>query len=423
MISAMILAHQSRRATRSTVLGPWLATVGISGAALVLRWLDGSTSVPDSWGIRGFPVLFAGAFGAVGWLIRIKVPSNRVGLLCVICGFLAAVQAFLTEYVVRAVLVAPGTLPLVDLTAWLLTWIWIPIAGSVTTLMLQIFPDGQPLSDRWRRLAWFSVATMIGLSTVLAFYPGPISNAPFIDNPHGLAVLGDAIGNAVVGLAFGCLAIAIVLSTLSLIRRYRRSRGVERQQLKWFALAAAIAGLALAGPGTLFNIAASGSPAVAQVKVWQILVIVSILGIPISVGIAILRYRLYEIDRLISRTISYAIMTAILAALYVSSVLSVQAILGPLTSSNTLAVAGSTLVVAAAFQPLRSRVQRVVDRRFNRAYHDAARTVATFGGRLRDRLDVESLRSEITATVGRTVEPTSVGLWIRSQPRGPHDLE
>ena len=419
----MILAQQSHRATRSTVLGPWLVTVGISCAALVLRWLDGSTPVPDSWGIRGFPVLFAAAFGTVGWLIRIKVPSNRVGLLCVLCGFLSAVQAFLSEYVVRAVLVAPGTLPLVDLSAWLLTWIWIPLAASVTTLLLQIFPDGQPLSDRWRLLAWFTVATILGLSTVLAFYPGPISNAPFLDNPLGLPVLGEAIGNAVVGLAFGCLALAIVLSTLSLVLRYRRSRGVERQQLKWFALAAAIAGLVLAGPGTLFNITASGSPAVAQVKSWQILVIVSILGVPISVGIAILRYRLYEIDRLISRTISYGIMTAILGALYVSSVLIVRATLGSLTSSNTLAVAASTLVVAAAFQPLRIRVQRVVDRRFNRAYHDATRTVATFAGRLRDQLGVESLRSEITTTVGRTVEPTTVSLWIRSRPRGPLDVE
>ncbi len=190
--------------------------------------------------------------------------------------------------------------------------------------------------------------------------------------------------------------------------RLRRARGVERAQLRWlvWSMAFIVVGFIVGLVGDSIFVNGLGG------AVWLPAIVAFCLP-PVAIGIAILRYRLYEIDRIISRTISYGVVTLVLASLFVIVVLAAQAVLGPLTGSSTIAVAGSTLLVATLFQPIRRRVQRLVDRRFNRNRYDADRTVAAFAGRLRDEVDLEALRAEILATVSEAVEPSAVSLWLR----------
>jgi hypothetical protein len=201
----------------------------------------------------------------------------------------------------------------------------------------------------------------------------------------------------------------------SLIVRYRRAAGIERAQLKWFAAAATVTGVAGAvNIGTNWSLTTAPTGALGTINTVSGFVIwVGLALLPVAIGLAVLRYKLYEIDRLISRTISYGVLTAIVGGLFVGFILVFQAVLAPLTGSNELAVAGSTLLAAALFQPLRRRVQRIVDRRFNRSRYDAEQTVAAFAARLADEVDLDQLRAEILATVTATVEPSSVSLWLR----------
>jgi hypothetical protein len=220
--------------------------------------------------------------------------------------------------------------------------------------------------------------------------------------------LNYVVGTVLV-MAGGALAIA------SLIVRYRRAAPIERQQLKWFAAVAIVTGVGGAA-NILTSSPESAAPtgALATVNAVSGFVIYAGLALlPVAIAIAVLRYRLYEIDRLISRTISWVILTVLVAAFFVTFILVFQAILAPLTRSNELAVAASTLVAFGLFQPIRRRVQRLVDRRFNRTRYDAERTVAAFAERLRDEVDLDAIRSEILATVGAAVEPSSVSLWLR----------
>ncbi|HEY8868876.1 MAG TPA: hypothetical protein VIM30_05755 [Candidatus Limnocylindrales bacterium] len=405
------------RAARFAVIGPWFATIGISLGAVVLLGLGWSAPVPDSYGFRGFGVIFATTFGTVGALIRIRAPNNRVGWLFVGIGMLSAVTAFITEYLVYGALVEPGSLPWVSPIAWLLTWVWVPYAGTSVTFLLLLFPDGHLPSPRWRPVAWLAALTIVYLSAASAFAPGPIPNAPFIDNPFGVEALGRANG-WIGGIAYVLLAFAAVLSAASLILRFRRARGIERAQLKWFALAAAFAGFVLAGPVTTFNLIFAGNPTEASraaYKASQVLTIVAFLGIPISAGIAILRYRLYDIDRIISRTLAYAVLTAILAAVYVVGFLGLQSALAPFTANGgPFAVAASTLVVFALFQPVRRRIQGAVDRRFYRSRYDAQREIESFAARVRYEVEVDRLAVSLSTTLERTMQPASASIWLRS---------
>jgi hypothetical protein len=236
-------------------------------------------------------------------------------------------------------------------------------------------------------------------------YPAEIANPLALGGPAGdLIALLATIGNL-----FGVIAFVCVIA--SLVGRYRRARGVERAQLKWFAYV----GLVVV-PLLVLGIVTSGSPE-PFASISELIWVGAIAGLalmPVTIGIAVLRYHLYEIDRLVSRTISWAVITILIVGLFAGGVLALQAILASVLQSNELAVAGSTLLVFGLFQPLRHRVQQIVDRRFNRARYDADHTVAAFAARLRDEVDLEQLRAEILATVTQTVEPSIVSLWLRS---------
>jgi hypothetical protein len=289
----------------------------------------------------------------------------------------------------------------------------VPLAGLATTFLPLLFPDGRLVSHRWRLVAVLDAVAIVVLSVLLSLYPGPIDNAPYLDNP---LVVPEAWTSAVLDatfVAFLLLAASIVLSGASVVVRFRRSRGTARQQLKWFAAAAVLAGLMLAGPGTLLNIVVAGNPRAAQLKITQIITIVGLMTIPIATGIAVLRYRLYEIDRVLSRTIAWAAVTALLAAIFVAGVLSLQTALASLTGGSTLAVAASTLVVAGLAQPVTRRVQALVDRRFFRARYDAAQATEMLAGQLRAQMELETIRRDLAATVIETMHPAATALWIR----------
>ena len=347
----------------------------------------------------------------VGTILVARLPGNRIGWLLLVGGLLFAASGGVSGLADFGLNVHPGSVPGAVWLAWLSGWIAVPVVVAVVYLPL-LFPTGRLLSARWRSVAVAgAVAAVVGSvqSAFTAFTPG--TYPPAAQNPLTVSgSIGDLLSLA--GTVAVIVMIAVVfLAPASLVVRYRRAIGVERQQLKWFAAVIAIAGPALA-IAILSSGATSGIIADVSNAAWGIAVITLAL-LPVAIGVAVLRYRLYEIDRLISRSISWAVVTLTLGGVFVAVILVTQALIAPVTGSNELAVAGSTLLVFALFQPLRRRVQRLVDRRFNRDRYDAERTVAAFVSRLRDDVDLQQLRGEILATVARTVEPASISLWLR----------
>jgi hypothetical protein len=349
--------------------------------------------------------IFALLFPLVGWIILRHDPSNRLGWIYLAIGFWQALNMFASGYSTLAYWVASGNLPLASELSWVAVWAWVPGFTLFSTLGILLFPTGRLPSRRWWPVvALAAVAFVLLLVPAVALWPYrglplEIANALNLPPPVDPVV---AAASAIQGVGQVVLLAAMTGSVLGLAVRFRRSTGVERQQLKWFTYAAILDVLLLvAWTANVLDPLAGALSALL------------LASLPLAIGIAILRYRLYEIDRLISRTISYGVLTAIVAGLFVGFILVFQAVLAPVTGSNELAVAGSTLLAAALFQPIRRRVQRIVDRRFNRSRYDAELIVAAFARRLSDEVDLEALRSEILATVSAAVEPSSVSLWLR----------
>jgi hypothetical protein len=391
-------SHRSRpRAAALAVGALWVVSVVFVAISLV--------TAPDGGALLGAVAqgVAALSFATVGAILASRLPGNVIGWLLALGGLCFALISGAAGLADFGLSVHPGSIPGAIWFAWLTQWIWAPAIGTVIGLGL-VYPTGRLLSARWRGVALAAVLIIALLAFGSAVTPWPDGLFP-VSNPLQIGGGGVAILNDLFAEAGLIVVLVALLAVASLVIRYRRAARIERAQLKWFAAVAAICLPAL----------------VVGLTLWWPFYIVANVGfalLPVAIGIAILRYRLYEIDRLISRGLSYGVVTAILGGLFVGVVLGLQAILAPFTGSNTLAVAGSTLLVAALFQPLRRRVQRIVDRRFNRARYDAERILASFAGRLRDEVDLEALEAEITATVNRTVEPVSVGLWVReSSPR------
>ncbi len=344
------------------------------------------------------PWLLAAGLGA---LLCTRVPGNTISWLLLLMGLSQAVGFFLDAYSARA-LGLPGRLAAGAAASQIE---FLPVIAFVPPLLL-LFPDGHLASPRWRPVARAWAATLVvGLTaSTLQAGPGLTNSDPSQANPYGLqGELGTAMAT-ISGLAYvatGCLLLA---AAVSLVGRYRRARGDVRQQLKWFALGAS--SLALAAFVTL----PMTPNAPLSASVWVMAATITI-G---SIGIAVLRHRLYEIDVIIRRTLVYASLIGLLAALYLGGIfLSDRALQAVTGQSSALAVTISTLVVAAAFQPLRTRIQRLVDRRFYRAKYDANRTLEAFASRLRDQLDLDALHSEVLDVVRATVQPRTASLWLR----------
>jgi hypothetical protein len=366
-----------------------------------------------------FFVLVVG-YAFVGALVASRQPENAIGWILLVTGIMLALGALVDANLLL------DDAPARELSAWLSDWtwyVWLTLAGIILPLL---FPTGRPLSRRWRPVLWLGMAALVLSVVGNAFQPGrmDVDSAVPVDNP---VAIGGPVGDAlpVVARAGDVLAgIAFVLAAASLVVRFRRSRGVERQQLKWFAYVGMLAatGLAVAMFQVLFGAQPDEDTEGTWVEVlgavgWFTALLAIVVGIPVATGFAILRHRLYDVDVVINRTLVYGALTATLVASYVGLVLLLQLALSPLTSESDLAIAGSTLAVAALFRPARARIQRLVDRRFYRRRYDARQTIETFGARLRDEVELDSLSEELRGVVAETMQPAHVSLWLRGVAR------
>jgi hypothetical protein len=346
------------------------------------------------------------AFGVLGVLITSRQPRNAIGwLFCgvAVTGSLMSLARGLAELWLDGNGVPDW---IGETAAWYGDISWILVILPAATFLLLLFPDGRLPSPRWRAVAWCAGAGIALLFAGDAFGAGRLADYPELENPYGV---DSSALDAVMAFAALALAVAIVGSPLSLVLRFRRAGRVERQQIKWLALAGAVAAvtfvIALAGYDLWTSEVADGA------------IMLSVLMIPVAAGVAILRHRLYDIDVVINRTLVYGALTATLAGAYLGSVLLLQLALSPLTEDSGLAIAGSTLAVAALFRPARARIQEAVDRRFYRRRYDAARTLEGFGLRLREEVDLETLGGELRAVVADTMQPAHVSLWLQKAPQ------
>jgi hypothetical protein len=359
-------------------------------------------------------------YAFVGALVAARQPANAIGWILLVTGIALALGALVDANLMLEEAIAR------ELSGWLSDWtwyVWVTLAGVFLPLL---FPTGRLLSPRWRPVLWLSVAALACSVLGSALDPGrlDVDSAVPVENPFGIGgPVGDAmpvlsrLGDVLAGIAF-------LLAAISLVLRFRRSRGIERQQLKWFAYVGLLAatGLVIAMAQVLFGAQPSDDTEGGWLEIvgavgWFVALGSIVLGIPVATGMAILRHRLYDIDVVINRTLVYGALTATLAAAYLGSVLLLQLALDPLTQDSGLAIAGSTLAVAALFRPARARIQEQVDRRFYRSKYDAAHTIERFGARLRDEVALDSLSAELRSVAAEAMQPAHVSLWLREAAR------
>jgi hypothetical protein len=334
------------------------------------------------------------ACSAVGILIVSRRPGNVIGWIFLLVPPVMAASQVADGYVRRSLPGFMGVALLPDL-------LWIAAVPLGAMLVMLLFPTGHLPSRRWRPVVWATVAATAVVVVATALTPGPVEYFPDLQNPLGIAGAGPAL-DLVVQAGFLVMVVGVFAAAGSLIARWRRAQGVERQQLKWLAYAAAMLVVAQIGASLLPR------------PLFLLVSYTSALLFPVAVGIAVVRYRLYDIDRLINRTLVYGLLTALLAGLYAIVVLVLGQVFGGIRGEPpSWVVACATLAVAALFQPARRRIQQVVDRRFNRRKYNTAQTIEAFSARLRDQIDLDTLSAELLATVDQTMQPTTASLWLR----------
>ncbi|MDQ3105769.1 MAG: hypothetical protein M3Q87_11275 [Actinomycetota bacterium] len=393
--------------------GWWLfvATFLIAGALASLNEAITPSSVAE--GLGYLVVLLP--FPLTGLLVLRRQPRNTIGWVLTGIGLVWSIGGLADSYARYGLIVDPGSLPEPAVAATVANATWVPALGLMGTFLLLLFPDGHLPSPRWRPVAWVCAATVVTLTVVIYPAPGELEQSPVPGLSNPLAIEGAAqVFDVLFTVLLPLFALCILASAAGVVRRFRRSRGVERQQLKWLAAAGAVV-------ASVFLIGIFGSrlaPPQGEEPLWQqVLNQASFLAfalIPVSIGVAILRHRLYDIDVVIKRTLVYALLTATLVGVYLGSVLLLQLLLSPLTQQSDLAVAGSTLAVAGLVGPARRRIQRAVDRRFYRSRYDASLTIEAFAVQLRHELDVDAVGVQLQAVVNATMQPTGSTLWLRS---------
>jgi hypothetical protein len=399
----------------STRTAAWLAwslaalSVMMFVAAIALHVLARSVDSPGEWSTLGavgrvlsfLPFL---AFPLVGALVASRRPRNWVGWILLADGLLWTFGAVLDSYRVYG-LARPGSVPFSGAVHALGQWLWVPAVGLFAVYLILLFPDGRLPSRRWRPLAWFSGAVMVLLSAGIG-KPFGLEQYPWVS---------DALP-----VVLALLPLCILASAVSLVLRYRRAGTEVREQIKWVAFAALFVGVQfvidIGASLLLVPMTASG-----REPAWLALLdqvgFIMFAGVPIAVGIAVLKYRLYDIDVIINRALVYGSLTATLVALYFGGIVVLQRLFVALTGQqSTLAVVASTLAIAALFNPLRRRIQGFVDRRFYRRKYDASKTLEAFSAKLRDATDLEALSGDLKAVVGETMQPEHVSLWLRPDP-------
>ena len=370
-------------------------------AGLILAYVDRHL-VPATMTNWDFSDVFGNvanmAIPVTGFVLASRRPQNRIGWLALTAGLGLGLSSFANEYEQRALVAAPGSLPAGPLALWVSTWIW-PIPLAMVAFLFLLFPTGRLRSRRWRPAAWF-VGAVFALSTAAVMAGATREWArPF-------APFDQLVSPPVLTAMVICFPAALVVSVAAIVVRFVRSAGEERLQLKWFAAAAVLV------VATFIALILTNSNSVAA----AIMNNLALLCLDAAIVIAVLKYRLYDIDRIISRTLAYTIVTGLLVGLYAGLVLLATEVL---SFSSPVAVAASTLAAAALFSPLRRRVQRGVDRRFNRARYDAEEMVAAFAVRLKDAVDLDAVQADLGSVVQRALEPAHVSIWMNNVRQDP----
>jgi hypothetical protein len=359
--------------------------------------------------------MVSGGYSTVGAIVASRLPQSPIGWLFCAIGLSFGVSHFSAEYANYTLLAPPGSFPGVEAFAWLTAWVWVAGLGLIVFLDL-LFPNGRLPSARWRWFAWFTAIALLPAAILAALSPGRILSSTLY-NPLGIEGLPNA-SKTVEAFMYAL----VVVGASSMLMRLRYAGRVERQQIKWFAYATAVAISGVILKNTIY-------PAVGAMWVWGVGLVLTAVGVassPVAMGLAILRYRLYEIDLLINRTLVYGSLTAMLALVYMGSIVVLQGLLRALTGQESqLAIVASTLAVATLFNPLRRRVQGFIDRRFYRRTYDAAKTLEAFSATLRDETNLDALRNDLVGVVRETMQPAHVSLWLRPDlpPRGSERQE
>jgi MFS family permease len=365
------------------------------------------SSVPERpyYGLVTLSVL-ALAFSVVGAIIASRQPRNAIGWIFGGVGVTIGFSSFGGNYAEFWLASGFGMGALGETAAWFASWSWTILVYLPTSFLLLLFPDGRLPSPRWRPVAWCAVLGLIGFLAGYTLEPGPLEDFPQITNPYGV----DSLILEAVAIAGAILASAsMVASAVSLMVRMRRAGRVERQQIKWLAYGGALA------VGAVF---VGGVISIWIGEVGYALTSIGLLGVPIFTGVAIIRYRLYEIDIVINRTLVYGALTAALVAAYFGGVATLQALFRAFTGQEQqpqLAIVVSTLAIAALFDPLRRRIQSFIDRRFYRRKYDAQKTLEAFSVKLRDETDLEALSDDLEGVVRETMQPAHVSFWLRPE--------
>jgi hypothetical protein len=376
-----------------------LALTGLSVLLIVLL-LNSDTPIYYYWLETS---MVAVGYSTVGAIIANRLPESPIGWLFCAIGLSFGIVHFSAEYAAYALLAPSRSLPGGEVFAWLTSWVGIFGLGLVVFLDL-LFPNGRLPSARWRWFAWFTAIALLPAVILSALSPGLIISS-ILDNPLGVERLPD-FPRAIEAFMYGL----IVVGASSMLTRLRHAGTIERQQIKWFAYATVVVISGVILKNTVY-------PAVGVTWVWWVGLVLTAVGVvssPFAMGVAIFRYRLYEIDTLINRTLVYGSLSAILVALYFGGIVVLQSLFVVLIGEkSTLAVVASTLVIAALFTPFRRRIQKVVDRRFYRSNYDARKTLEAFSAHMREETDLEALSDDLVGVVRETMQPAHVSLWLR----------
>jgi hypothetical protein len=359
--------------------------------------------------------MVAVGYSTVGAIVASRLPESPVGWLFCAIGLTFGVSHFSAEYAAYALLAPSRSLPGGEALAWLTSWVWVGGLGLIVYLDL-LFPNGRLPSARWRWFARFTAIALLPAAILGALSPGLILSST-LHNPLGIEGLPNA-SKEVEAFMYAL----VVVGASSMLSRLRHAGRIERQQIKWFAYATAVAISGVILKNTVY-------PAVGVIWVWWVGLVLTTVGVvssPVAMGIAIFRYRLYQIDILINRTLVYGSLTAVLVAVYLGGVVFLQYTFRSLTGEGSqLAVVASTLIIAALFIPLRRRIQSFIDRRFYRSKYDARKTLEAFSAKLRDETDLDALSDDLVGVVRDAMQPAHVSLWLRSDPapRGSEEQE
>jgi hypothetical protein len=387
----------------------WALSSTLTAVSLLLLVLNAAHPDVDIFDYWVESIMISVSCSTVGALIASRRPENPTGWIFCALGLAAGIRHFCAEYAIYALLAEPGSFPFGGLLAWITSWIRVPYFSLFVYLAL-FFPNGRLPSSRWRWVAWFT-AFVVAVGTIaVAFSRGATRGLGPIDNPFGI----EGVAGVVTLTELLIFALGIVAGASLFVRLRHASSWVERQQIKWFAFA-----ITVTASGAILTYVVGEAAGVEWVRrMGFVFVMVGLVGISTSVGIAISRYRLYEIDHIINRTLVYGTLTALLGVVYFGGVAMSEVIFRALTGEEhqpQLAIVASTLVIAALFNPLRRRIQGFIDRRFYRRKYDARKTLEALSVQLRNETDLASLSDDLVGVVRETMQPAHVSLWLRPQ--------